>query len=77
MAAKSKCVHCGAEVGEWTRECPQCGKPVANPDAPVVSDLRSGWKTSGQHAKKSKMPYILGIIAVIIIVIIIYILRYR
>lgn len=35
MTVKVKCVNCGTEVHEFTAECPNCKKPVANRDAPV------------------------------------------
>ena len=75
MIAKAKCVHCGEEVGEWTQDCPKCGRPVANPDAPIVSDLKSKFKTNGKSAKKNTTFYILSIIIIIIIVAIIYFLN--
>jgi uncharacterized membrane protein YvbJ len=75
MASKSKCVHCGTEVGEWTQDCPKCGRPVANPDAPIVTDMSSRFKTGDNYAKKSTLPYILGIAVIIIIVAIIYFIK--
>jgi uncharacterized membrane protein YvbJ len=77
MTAKSKCVHCGAEVGEWTQDCPKCGRPVANPDAPVVSDLKSKFKPGAKYAKKNTIPYVLGIAIIIIIAVIIYLVKFR
>jgi uncharacterized membrane protein YvbJ len=73
---KVKCVHCGAQVSEWTTECPKCGKPVANPDAPTdVSASPRTWKATGQYKKKSSIPYIiLGILIVVIVVAVIYFL---
>jgi uncharacterized membrane protein YvbJ len=75
MAAKSKCVHCGEAVGEWTRDCPKCGKPVANPDAPVLDDIRSGWSTTGEYRKKSAVPYIAIVALVAVIGVVVYYLR--
>jgi len=75
MTVKSKCVHCGAEVSEWTQACPKCGRPVANLDAPMVSDLKSKFKSGGGHAKKSKVPYILGIAVIVVIAVIIYLMQ--
>ncbi len=72
MPSKSKCVHCGEAVYEWTQDCPKCGRPVANPDAPVVSDLKSRFKKTDKHRKKNMMPYIIGLVIIIIIFIIYY-----
>ena len=75
MTVKSKCVHCGAEVGEWTQDCPKCGKPVANKDAPEVSDMKSRFKSNGSYAKKNTTPYVLGIIAIVVIGLILYLMK--
>lgn len=73
MTTTSKCVHCGAVVKEWERDCPKCGRPVANPDAPLVSDLRSKkWGKAGQHRKKNMLPFIIGIVVIIILIIFYY-----
>jgi len=52
MTVKVKCVNCGTMVHEFTAECPNCNKPVANRDAPVnVSE--SPWKMKKtDHGKK-------------------------
>ncbi len=76
MAAKSTCVHCGEVVSEWTRDCPKCGRPVANPDAPLVSDLHSKFKTTSQYKKSNSLVYIIiSIAAVIIVAAIVYFTR--
>jgi uncharacterized membrane protein YvbJ len=72
MASNSKCVHCGEVVYEWTQDCPKCGRPVANRDAPVVSDLKSRFKKPGQHRKKSMLPYLLAVVIIVIVFIIYY-----
>ena len=43
MSVQVKCVHCGTMVNEFTAECPNCKKPVANRDAPV-NVTESPWK---------------------------------
>lgn len=75
MVAKSKCVHCGTEVSEWTQDCPKCGRPVANRDAPMVSDMKSKFKNGSSYAKRSKAPYLLGIAAIVVIAVIIYLMK--
>lgn len=65
MTAKAKCVHCGEPVNEWTHECPKCGRPVANLDAPIVKPL--GAMKAGSHGKKSILPYVIVVLAIIII----------
>ncbi|MBN2038952.1 MAG: hypothetical protein JW864_02855 [Spirochaetes bacterium] len=75
MTVKSKCVHCGAEVSEWTQDCPKCGRPVANRDAPMVSDLGSKFKNGGSYAKKSKAPLMIGIAAIVVIAVVIYLMN--
>ena len=77
MTVKSKCVHCGSEVGEWTQDCPKCGKPVANMDAPSVSDFRSKMSKTTNHGKKSPLPLILGVAAVVIIAAVVYFVKYN
>ncbi len=74
MPSKSKCVHCGEEIYEWVRDCPKCGRPVANPDAPLVKDLK--WKTGGQNRKKNMMPLLIAVI-LIVLAIAVYFLKYQ
>jgi uncharacterized membrane protein YvbJ len=74
---KVKCVHCGEQVSEWTTDCPKCGKPVANPDAPTnVSASPRSWKATGGQKKKNSLQYIIfGILIVIIVIAVIYFLN--
>ena len=73
---KVKCIHCGEKVTEWANECPNCGKPVANPDAPTkVSEIKLNQKKIDQYGKKNVLPFILtGILAIIVIAVITYFL---
>lgn len=74
---KVKCVHCGEKVSEWTIECPNCGKPVANPHAPT-NMFEPNWdpKRGDQYRKKKSLVFILtGIFAFIAIAAIIYFLK--
>ncbi len=79
MTVKVTCVHCGAEVKEWTVDCPKCGRPVANKDAPLVSDYESRWKKSAQqkHNKNSPLPYIIGgaIVLAIAVAIVVFLIK--
>jgi uncharacterized membrane protein YvbJ len=62
-----KCVHCGKVVFEWAPQCPHCGKPIANPDAPTsVSAEPKTWKKTS-YKKKSPIPLIVAIAAAVII----------
>ena len=61
---KTKCVHCGFLVHEFTTECPSCGKPIANKYAPTkVSDLN--WKNSASKNKKTNPVIAIAIIVAI------------
>ena len=70
------CVHCGEKVSEWARECPGCGRPVANPDAPAnMSKPAWNQKNIDKYMKKKSMPLILtSIMTIILVVAVIYIL---
>ena len=77
MSVKVKCVHCGELVNEFETDCPKCGKPVANKDAPTnVSE--APWKMSKQSQKKQS-----PVIPVVIILLIgaaaaaIYFLKFK
>ena len=73
---KVKCVHCGEQVSEWTTDCPKCGKPVANPDAPTdLSASPRSWKATGQHKKSSLQYIILGVLIVVVVIAVIYFLN--
>ena len=48
---KTKCVHCGFLVHEFTTECPSCGKPVANKYAPTnVSNPPWNWHAESKRS---------------------------
>ncbi len=65
MTVQVKCVHCGAMVHEFTTDCPECGKPVANKDAPTqVSESPRNMSTTSYGKKSPVVP-----IAVVVIVI--------
>ncbi len=66
--AEVKCIHCGEMVYETSTECPKCGKPIANPDAPtdVLGSPRE-WKKDVQK-KNTMLPIILVGIAVALVV---------
>ncbi|HNX22587.1 MAG TPA: hypothetical protein PKG60_00965 [Spirochaetota bacterium] len=70
MSVKVKCVHCGTLVNEFTAECPNCGKPVANKDAPT-NVTASPWKMKKvDHGKKMPViPILIAVFAVIAIAI--------
>jgi|GEM_PF-6624761 len=74
MTIKAKCVICGAEVSEWTIDCPECGRHVANRDAPIVSDLGRSFKKRDLYNRKSKAPLVLGAAAVIMIGVSLYLM---
>ena len=61
----TKCIHCGYAVHEFTPECPQCGKPVANKDAPT--DLgKDPWQFKTNYRKKMSPFLVIAIITVVI-----------
>ncbi|HQO40270.1 MAG TPA: hypothetical protein PK986_07365 [Spirochaetota bacterium] len=65
MTVKVKCVHCGTMVHEFTATCPNCGKPVANKDAPVNVAPPPWQKKHADYSKKSPVIPMM-IIAVIV-----------
>lgn len=72
--AEVKCTHCGEMVYESSTDCPKCGKPIANPDAPTdVPDSPRNWKSTSQK-KDNTMLYIIvgGIIVVAVILILLF-----
>jgi len=65
-SVKVKCVNCGTLVNEFTAECPNCKKPVANRDAPT-NVTESPWRMKKtDYGKKSPVIPIL-IIAIVIL----------
>ncbi len=66
MTVKVKCINCGTMVHEFTAECPNCKKPVANRDAPT-NQTDSPWKMKKvDHGKKIPIiPIMVVVIAVI------------
>jgi uncharacterized membrane protein YvbJ len=66
--AKVKCVHCHELVFEMAPECPHCGRPVANKDAPVnVPPMSRKWDK--KHMKKtSPVVIFLSIVAFLLMV---------
>jgi len=66
MTVQVKCVHCGTMVHEFTVDCPECKKPVANKDAPVnVSESPRNMSTT-RYQKKSPVVPIVIVVAVIL-----------
>ena len=74
---KVNCVHCGEKVSEWTVECPNCGKPVANPHAPTnVSDQNWNPNRGLQYKKNNTLLFILiGILTLVVIGSIVYFVK--
>lgn len=73
MSVQVKCVHCGALVNEFAAECPKCGKPVANRDAPTKV-TESPWKMKKtDHGKKSPVIPVV-IIALVVIAAVLFFL---
>ncbi|MCP4131073.1 MAG: hypothetical protein GY754_08845 [bacterium] len=77
MTAKAKCVHCGELVHEFTVDCPKCGKPVANKDAPT--DVGAvPWKASTKSSGKKSpvIPVIISILVIAIAAALVYFLKF-
>ncbi len=75
MTVRVKCVHCGTMVHEFTAECPNCHKPVANRDAPV-NVTRSPWKMKNtNHGKKSPVLPIAAALVAVVIVVVLFIIK--
>jgi uncharacterized membrane protein YvbJ len=76
MSVQIKCVHCGTIVNEFTAECPNCKKPVANRDAPI-NVTESPWKMKKvDHGKKSPViPIVIASAAVIAAVLYYFLLK--
>jgi len=73
---KVNCVQCGIKVSEWTTQCPNCGRPVANKDAPILADLRFSPTRGSQYRKKKSLLFtISGLLIIIGISSIIYFLK--
>lgn len=66
MTVRVKCVHCGTMVHEFTATCPNCGKPVANKDAPVDVSPPPWKKKNESYGKKIPiLPIAVVIIAIV------------
>jgi len=62
---KAKSVHCGKEVFDLAADCPFCGKPIANREAPTnVSASPWGWKN--RDVGKSNARLIIAVVAVVL-----------
>ena len=75
MTVKVKCVHCGTMVHEFTAECPNCHKPVANKDAPVNVTPSPWQKRNIDHGKKFPLIPVVIVLLVIAAAVIIFILK--